>query len=341
MTENEKKGLSWGEILVLLLFSLLMGPGMIVFSFSHYQKLQNPPPGMKVRWLEYVLINTLGAWSILALGLLAGAVMSVVALGGRCCCWCRNCAGSCRGSPAAGRRSRFTAGDPLAADRDHPRHRRGDVRSAGNPVPVLQFDRGQPPESTVPGPDGPGASALPADPAEVAALEALKKFDVFHHCDDKQPGQPVVELTLSRLIKDRPSLTDADLVHLKAFPNLRVLRLSTTPIDGSGLVHLRGLDELQELGLGFTNITDVNLVHLEGFRTLQRLDLAWTKISNSGLSTCNRDRPARSEFGRRPPQRYRCGPDPSGEPESLEARRLRRCSGPPRASHGCNGPCRS
>ena len=108
-------------------------------------------------------------------------------------------------------------------------------------------------------------------------------------------------------------LTDADLVHLKDFPKLRILFFNEVmvtynpQITDEGLKIVQGLNQLEVLGLTNTNITDAGmerigkLIHLKGLglknvgitdiglkyvknlSRLQTLRLANTKISDAGL----------------------------------------------------------
>jgi hypothetical protein len=281
MTESDNKGLSWGGLLVLLLFSVAMGPGMIVFSFAHYRTLQNPPPGMKVHWLEYVLIRTLGPWSILVLGLVVGVAMSALAVGSLLLV-VQKLRGEPAGLPAPRRDTPVAPGPAIRWQPIAIVLAIGGATFALLGILYLRFSaadasrqkREEPtPVVAVP-------PVLPADPAEAAALEALRTHDVSHRCDDQQPGRPVVELSF---YVARPGPGDADLAPLKAFPRLRLLRLSSTAINGSGLAPLRGLGDLQELDLGWTKCTDDSLAHLKDCKSLRVLRLSSTPIDGSGL----------------------------------------------------------
>ncbi len=84
-------------------------------------------------------------------------------------------------------------------------------------------------------------------------------------------------------------ITDADLVHLKYFPKLRILFFNeVTPIynpqvTDEGLKIVQGLTQLEVLGLSNTNITDAGLKYVKNLSRLQTLRLANTKITDAGL----------------------------------------------------------
>jgi hypothetical protein len=77
---------------------------------------------------------------------------------------------------------------------------------------------------------------------------------------------------------------DADLRHLRQFPNLRHLYIDRTRITDAGLVHLEGLTHLELLSLNGTQITDNGLTHLVTLQNLECLGLGHTGIAGRGLS---------------------------------------------------------
>lgn len=81
----------------------------------------------------------------------------------------------------------------------------------------------------------------------------------------------------------RAQITDVGLVRLRELKGLRMLDLSCTRITDAGLVHLRELKGLQVLGLFRTRITDAGLVHLRELKGLQNLTLSYTRITDGGL----------------------------------------------------------
>ena len=82
---------------------------------------------------------------------------------------------------------------------------------------------------------------------------------------------------------ERTQVTDAKLVHLKGFTELKYLILNDTQITDAGLMHLKGLAELAKLWLKNGKITDAGLVHLKGFTKLKYLSLWGTQITDAGL----------------------------------------------------------
>jgi hypothetical protein len=103
-----------------------------------------------------------------------------------------------------------------------------------------------------------------------------------------------------------PTVTDLDLVHLKALPrlrelylspkitdaglenlaelvDLRLLTLSDARITDAGLARLKGLHQLQSLFLYGTPITDAGLEHLRGLTRLEHLSLDHTRVTDEGL----------------------------------------------------------
>jgi hypothetical protein len=82
---------------------------------------------------------------------------------------------------------------------------------------------------------------------------------------------------------DRRNVTDAGLVHLRGFTQLRSLSLDNTRVTDAGLKHLRGLTQLRYLSLDNTRITDAGLEHLRGLTCLSLLYLDRTRVTGTGL----------------------------------------------------------
>jgi Leucine Rich repeat len=78
---------------------------------------------------------------------------------------------------------------------------------------------------------------------------------------------------------------DADLLQLKAFPNLRTLNLYGTHITDAGLENISTLRTLQTLRLANTEITDAGLLSLQKLPDLHELGLSNTKITDQGCAT--------------------------------------------------------
>lgn len=85
---------------------------------------------------------------------------------------------------------------------------------------------------------------------------------------------------------DGPSLTDAELEHLKGLTNLQCLILNSPQVSDAGLKHLKGL-KLKRLDLIYCDISDAGLEHLKELTSLQNLDLRLTRITDAGLERLN------------------------------------------------------
>ena len=81
---------------------------------------------------------------------------------------------------------------------------------------------------------------------------------------------------------NRTQVTEAGLDHLVALPNLRHLHLVGRPITDAGLARLANL-KLQILNLTGTQVTDQGLAHLSGMTTLEYLWLGNTNITDEGV----------------------------------------------------------
>jgi uncharacterized membrane protein len=78
---------------------------------------------------------------------------------------------------------------------------------------------------------------------------------------------------------------DADLVALRAFPQLEALEFSGAPaITDAGLAEVERLSRLQALDLLGTSITDAGLLRLQNLAELRELNLMGTAITDVGLS---------------------------------------------------------
>jgi Leucine Rich repeat len=78
---------------------------------------------------------------------------------------------------------------------------------------------------------------------------------------------------------------DADLLQLRAFPNLRTLNLFGTHITDAGLENISTVRSLQTLRLANTEITDAGLLSLQKLPDLRELGLTNTKITDGGCAT--------------------------------------------------------
>lgn len=89
--------------------------------------------------------------------------------------------------------------------------------------------------------------------------------------------------TITRIDLRGSSVTDAGLVHLSGFTELRDLRLRSTQVTDAGLRHLQSLTSLEELSLSDTRITGSGLQHLSRLVNLNKLYLRNTAVSDAGL----------------------------------------------------------
>lgn len=126
------------------------------------------------------------------------------------------------------------------------------------------------------------AAALASLPAEVPDelkphIYALRQLQAGF---DFGIGDKINEVDL-----DGSPLTDADLVHVAALPDLRILNLSNTKITDAGLAHIAKLDRLKFLYLFETPITDAGMEHLTGLLRLEVLCLDRTQITDVGLKS--------------------------------------------------------
>jgi hypothetical protein len=119
--------------------------------------------------------------------------------------------------------------------------------------------------------------AQPED--EAKAIAEIEKLSGEVIVDEDDPDQPVIGVDLTHT-----GVTDAGLVHVKAFSHLRGLCLEGTKVTDAGLADLKGLTQLQWLDLEGTKVTDAGLAHLKGLTQLQVLGLQGTKVTDAGLA---------------------------------------------------------
>ena len=126
------------------------------------------------------------------------------------------------------------------------------------------------------------ASAAPAraDDAEDKAVAFVEKLGGKVTRDQKQPGKPVVGVSLSFT---KVKVTDADLKELAAFKNLSVLALYMTGVTDRGMTELTTFKTLTRLTLGSTKVTDTGMKELSKLTSLIELDLSNNKVTDAGL----------------------------------------------------------
>ena len=115
---------------------------------------------------------------------------------------------------------------------------------------------------------------------ETTAISEIKRFGGSVTVDEKSPGKPVIEVNLVG-----SKLTDANLVYLRGFPELKWLSLGNArKITDAGLFHIKGLAKLEFLNLDNTQVTDAGLADLKGLTKLKKLYLWGTKVGDTGLA---------------------------------------------------------
>ena len=109
-------------------------------------------------------------------------------------------------------------------------------------------------------------------------------LDFHAHPDVSGAVLHVREFPNLRLLNFSSSkLTDEDLVHLAAAKNVEELGLHGTQVTDEGIQHLAGMTKLRQLNLTDTAVTDVTLEKLKMFGSLVRIDLQNTKVTDEGL----------------------------------------------------------
>jgi serine/threonine-protein kinase len=111
------------------------------------------------------------------------------------------------------------------------------------------------------------------------AAAALKQLQAIVSVARNREHSPVVSVDCTGL-----KISDADLVHLEALPELEKLFLFDTPIGDAGLSHVRKMSHLKYLGLSKTGVTNAGLEPLRALPQLEELWLDRTSIGNAGLS---------------------------------------------------------
>jgi hypothetical protein len=86
-------------------------------------------------------------------------------------------------------------------------------------------------------------------------------------------------------------VTDADLAHLAAMPELEYLYLRAQGITDRGMPHLRGLTRLRFLGLRYNRVTDAGLAQLHDLHDLEELELLETHVTAEGVARLQRALP--------------------------------------------------
>jgi hypothetical protein len=90
--------------------------------------------------------------------------------------------------------------------------------------------------------------------------------------------------TINYVALSGSKVTDAELVRLRALPQLESLYLRSSQVTDAGLVCLPVLTQLEELSLDSTQITDAGLEHLRGLTQLKSLSLVNTQVTDAGVA---------------------------------------------------------
>ena len=137
------------------------------------------------------------------------------------------------------------------------------------------------------------------------ALSIIRQFGGKIEQDPNLPGQPVVAIDLGgkpvsdeglaqlggltdvrslNLGGNEPKITDAGLVHLKAFKKLETLLLPPVAATDKGLAQVAELTTLKNLDIGFFSpATDTGFGHLKRLTSLKSLNVSYTAIGDAGL----------------------------------------------------------
>jgi Leucine-rich repeat (LRR) protein len=110
------------------------------------------------------------------------------------------------------------------------------------------------------------------------ALAAIQREGVEIERAETAPGNPVVSIVFGSAAE----ATDADLAHLKSFPELQNLAIVSRGVTDAGLVHLQGLTKLRSLYFGLCAITDKGLEPLKKLTRLEEVTLRNTKVTEAG-----------------------------------------------------------
>jgi hypothetical protein len=116
------------------------------------------------------------------------------------------------------------------------------------------------------------------DTAQEKALAAIKKAGGIIKRDDSSPATPVIGVRFGC----QSSVTDADLTHLKNFPDVQELLIVGQSITDEGLAALKTLSRLRSLTVIHAGITDKGLDHLKQMQNLRRVYFRFTQVSQAG-----------------------------------------------------------
>ncbi|MCB1123661.1 MAG: hypothetical protein KJT03_19060 [Verrucomicrobiae bacterium] len=113
-------------------------------------------------------------------------------------------------------------------------------------------------------------------------VNARLQFEAFG--DDELKQLEPIAAVIRRLDLGETGVTDAGLVSLKDFINLRMLKLDRTRITDAGLTHLSPLTELRSLTLFSTAVSDAGLKALRDLPNLKSVYLLDTHVTEAGAA---------------------------------------------------------
>ena len=82
---------------------------------------------------------------------------------------------------------------------------------------------------------------------------------------------------------EHPSVSEAS-VHVKQFPNLKMLNFSSSKLTDADLESIVGASQLEQLGIHGTLVTDDGMQHVAKLTNLRQLNLTDTAITDAGLA---------------------------------------------------------
>lgn len=104
--------------------------------------------------------------------------------------------------------------------------------------------------------------------------------------DSRLPGSPIVSVHLRET-----ACTDADLKQLASLTELRSLNLSKTPVTDAGIIEVLHFKELKTIAIRETAVTDAGLRVLAQLPHLTSLYMGGAKVTRAGLDEFLKARP--------------------------------------------------
>ncbi len=145
---------------------------------------------------------------------------------------------------------------------------------------------------------GSGSAGVIAAADEAEAAAALEQLGVdlrrtdgrvhfadFYLARNAEQGMPHLKSfpRLQVIVLSSSQVTDAEMKHLAAVPGLEHLSLNNTAITDEGLAPLAKLEKLNHLNVNETMVSDKGLEVIAGLANLQRLFLHHTQVTDEGL----------------------------------------------------------